>query len=80
MTFRKLDPKIDKLQARDKWIEVTKGMRGWFAVMMWVHPAENDLPMFPEPWVSGNDSFIREEDAKLEAIAWAKAENMPYII
>lgn len=54
------------------WIEVTKGMRGWFAVLVW------DGMGFPEPWESGFGSYATKEEAAVEAQQWAEAEGVEY--
>jgi hypothetical protein len=54
------------------YITVTRGMRGWFAVMIISEKG------YDEPWVSSPCSYETREEAEEEAVAWAQAENIRY--
>jgi hypothetical protein len=54
------------------WIEVTSGMRGFFAVMLW------DGMGFAEPWETGMGSYDTAEKAAVEARMWAEAEGVEF--
>lgn len=57
-------------------ITVTKGLAGFFAVMIWWN-AEKP-PGFAEPWDSGVGRYPLQKDAIAEAVEWAKREGIPY--
>lgn len=54
------------------WIEVTSGMSGYFAVMLW------DGCGFPEPWETGDGRYGEPEPAEAEARRWAADENVEF--
>ncbi len=56
-----------------RFITITKGTRGWFAVMMWWNPEG-----FYEPWDTSAVSHANEHEAEIEARAWAEDENIKY--
>lgn len=68
MTF---DPKPG-----DHWISTTKGMSGYFAVEYWMNP---DMGGFVEPYDTGFGRYTTREEAEVEAEAWAKNAELPYI-
>lgn len=53
-------------------IGVTQGMRGWFAVLY-----STDGAGGYEPIQSGFDSYETTEEAREDAKAWSRAENIP---
>lgn len=57
------------------YVTITRGMRGWFAVMMWWNDIEPDLRGFWEPWQSGIGSYETPEGANKEA----EAEGCRYV-
>jgi hypothetical protein len=54
------------------WVEVTSGMRGFFAVLLW------DGMGFPEPWETGIGSYKTAAQAAVEAQQWAEAEGIEF--
>lgn len=62
---------------RGKFISVTSGMSGHFAVMYWWN---KDLGGFWEPWDTGIGRYETEDEARVEAITWADADGVPYLI
>lgn len=57
-------------------ITVTKGMAGWFAVMLWWNP---ECGGFPEPYLTGSGRYAKQTDAIREAQDWAAAEELPFV-
>lgn len=62
---------------RGKFVTVTQGMSGWFAVIYWWNPA---MGGFWEPWDKGIGRHELEDDARVEAIGLAAAEGVPYLL
>lgn len=60
-----------------KYMTVTSGMSGHFAVMVWLNP---DMGGFWEPWDTGIGRYRTEDEARVEAIQWADAEGIPYLL
>ena len=58
-----------------KYVTVTHGMRGYFAVLIWTNPDGN----FQEPWSTGLASYKTAEEAYPEAQSWAKDEGVPFV-
>ena len=58
-----------------KWVDVTEGMRSWFAVMMWWNP---DLGGFWEPWDTSPLSFATREGAESDGQSWSRDEGVPF--
>lgn len=56
-------------------VQVTSGMSGFFAVMLWWNP---DMGGFPEPWNTGHGRYKTSAEAAVEARAWGEAEEIPY--
>lgn len=79
MAFKQVT-KDDSLKAGDHFVTSTKGMRGYFAVEMWMNDEEADLGTFPEPWQSDPLSFDTEREADARAIELARELDLPYII
>ncbi len=64
----------------ERWVTVTRGASGWFAVLMWINrTGEYGNPPFPEPWDTGEGRYVTRDAAVTEAMAWATAEKIPYI-
>lgn len=62
---------------RGKFVTVTKGMAGHFAVMFWWN---KDMGGFWEPWDTGIGRYRTEDEARVEAIQWAGDEGIPYLM
>lgn len=62
---------------RGKFVGVTKGMSGYFAVIYWWN---QDMGGFWEPWDTGFGRHPTEDDARGEAIAIADMEGIPYLL
>lgn len=60
----------------EKWVTVTHGMSGWFAVVMWVNN-EGDEP-FPEPYDTGLGRYADRQSAVDEGMRIAFDEQLPY--
>ena len=54
------------------WIEVTSGMSGHFAVMLWNGEG------FPEPWDTGEGRYRSSAEAAVEAKQWALEEQIEF--
>ena len=54
-------------------IQVSKGMAGWFAVMVWWNPEG-----FPEPFDTGIGRYALQSQAIAEGQQWAEAEGIPF--
>lgn len=70
--------KDTKLGPGDHWIEVTRGMSGWFAVEVWMNNQDASLGPFPEPWDTGVGRYATEAEACVEALALAAEKGLPY--
>lgn len=57
----------------ERFVTVTYGLRGYFAVLMWWNPDG-----FWEPWQSGIGSYVTAEDAAKEGREWAEAEGVKF--
>lgn len=55
-------------------IQVTKGLAGWFAVMI----ADNEG--FPQPECSGIGRYAEQRYAIMEGQQWADAEGIPFVM
>lgn len=75
MTFRKMS-KDEQLEPGDKWLSVTQGMSGYFAVLYWVND-EGNFP-FTEPYDTGIGRYSDIEKAKAEALWIAEEFDLPY--
>jgi hypothetical protein len=60
-----------------RFITVTEGMSGFFAVHMWLNQ-EEDCGDFWEPYDSGIGRYATREEAEVEARQWAEMEGMEY--
>lgn len=54
------------------YLDVTSGMRGYFAVLI------DDSDGFPEPVQSGIGSYETREGAEIEAKDWAMSEELTF--
>lgn len=54
------------------WIEVSEGMGGFYAVMLW------DGMGYPEPWDTGFGRYATFKEAENEAKEWAECEEIAY--
>lgn len=57
------------------YVDVTQGMRGFFAVMLWWNP---EMGGFWEPWESSSLSFASRERAEVDGRRWAGEAGVPY--
>jgi len=62
---------------RGKFVSVTEGMSGHFAVTYWWN---KEMGGFWEPWDTGIGRYRTEDEARVEAIAIADMEGIPYLI
>lgn len=62
---------------RGKFVSITEGGSGFFAVTYWWNP---DMGGFWEPWDTGIGRYGHEDSARVEAIAIADAEHLPYLL
>ena len=61
------------------YITITKGMRGYFAVMVWWNNKDNDGKGFWEPWQTGIGNYKWPEQAETEARDWADSEGIAFV-
>lgn len=64
-----IDPKTTP-----RYVTVTKGMSGYFAVTMWWNPEDG----FWEPWDTGIGRYEKEDDAIDEGKFIAEDEGIPF--
>ena len=69
-----------QLKPGDHFITVTRGIRGWFAVEMWLNDRDIEGNVFWEPWQSDDLSYRTEEEARVRAIRLAGWEDLPYLV
>lgn len=62
---------------RGKFVSVSEGMSGHFAVIFWWNP---ELGGFWEPWDTGIGRYPNEDQARVEAIAISDADGIPYLL
>lgn len=65
---------------RGKFVTVTSGMSGHFAVIMWWNDKDFKPDGFWEPWDTGFGRYATEDEARVEAIALADMEGIPYLL
>lgn len=65
----------DKSADRANHVTITKGLRGYFVVLVWWCP---DHGGFWEPLQSGVGSYETAKEAEPEARAWASDEGVEY--
>lgn len=63
-----------EIRPGEHWLEVTRGMSGFFAVRMWLNP---EMGGFPEPWDTGIGRYESEADAWDEARLIAEEMHLP---
>lgn len=68
-------PEIDPTLPHAPYVTVTKGLRGFFAVLVRWNP---EYGGFYEPWDSGLGSYATAEEAEPEARGWASDEGVEY--
>lgn len=61
--------------SKSRYITTTKGMSGYFAVMLWW----NDDPGFWEPYDTGIGRFDTIEEAAADGIEWAQSEGLKFV-
>lgn len=62
---------------RGRFVSVTEGMSGHFAVIYWWNKLDGG---FWEPWDTGVGRYRTEDEARVEAIAIADADSIPYML
>jgi hypothetical protein len=77
LSFREMT-KDDIPAPGDRWVEVTQGLSGWFAVIMWMSNERIDLGPFPEPFDTGPGRYATRTEAVWEALTLAEIEGLPY--
>lgn len=66
--------------SKAKYITTTKGMAGYFAVMLWWNTETLSISDgFWEPYESGIGRYVTIEEAAAEGIEWAKCEGLKFI-
>ena len=74
--------KIVKLDSKapPRYVTVTHGMSGFFAVLVWWNAELGDGPDdgFWEPWNTGIGRYKTSHEAAVEAEQWAEAEELPF--
>lgn len=65
---------LAKIDAPTKHVDVTEGMSGHFAVIIWWNP---DMGGFWEPWDTGEGRYATATEAYLEAKAIGEADGLP---
>lgn len=65
---------LAKIDAPTKHVDITEGMSGHFAVIIWWNP---DMGGFWEPWDTGKGRYATPVEAYLEAKAIGEAEGLP---
>jgi hypothetical protein len=69
-----------QLQPGDHFVTITNGMRGWFAVEMWVNNVDFPGSTFWEPWQTDDFSFRTADEARVAAIQYAAMCELPYLV
>lgn len=64
-------------QVGDKWVGVTQGMSGHFAVICWLNPGDTEMGPFVEPWDTGIGRYATREEALEEAAHLAQEMQLP---
>ena len=79
MTFRKM-AKGEQVAPGEKWVTVTTGLSGHFAVVMWINNEDQQDVMgpFPEPFDTGLGRYAHRDEAKDEALLIAEDFDLPY--
>lgn len=77
MAFREMK-KGEQVAPGEQWVTITKGISGYFAVIMWINNETPELGPFAEPWDTGMGRYTDPEHAKFEARAIAEDNNLPY--
>lgn len=53
---------------------------GWTAVMYWLNTEDFPTSPFWEPWTTGVGRYTTEGEAEEEAMSWAFADDVEYIV
>lgn len=75
VTIREMTPADIGLVENKPFITVTKGMSGYFAVLMWWAPEHGG---FWEPWQTGIGRYDEKWRAVSEAKVWAECEELEF--
>ena len=70
---------LQDIKPGEHFISATEGMRGHFAVEMWMNNEEPDIGVFPEPWQSDPATFATKEEAQAYAVILAGILELPYV-
>lgn len=62
-------------EEKKRYVTLTRGMRGWFAVLVHWNP---DHGGFWEPWQTSVGSYDAPEEAAAAGRAWAEAEGLEF--
>lgn len=68
---------VKALPPRSKFVTVSEGMSGHFAVIYWLNP---DMGGFWEPYDTGIGRYPTEDEARVEAIVLSESEGVPYLM
>ncbi|TAK10600.1 MAG: hypothetical protein EPO32_14815 [Anaerolineae bacterium] len=56
-----------------RWVTVSEGLSGWFAVLVWTNPEG-----YVEPYDTGMGRYRSREEAEQEGREWADAEGLEF--
>ncbi|MFI5422912.1 MAG: hypothetical protein ACHQWH_03095 [Nitrososphaerales archaeon] len=68
-----------EVQPGDFWISTSRGMSGWFAVLIWLNPGGDDFGPFAEPYDTGIGRYATKEEAVKEGKDWADMMNFEFV-
>ncbi len=71
--------KLADIKPGEHFMTYTQGMRGWFAVEMWMNNKDFPGDIFAEPWVSDDMTYRNADGAKARAKTLADTEDLPYV-
>lgn len=67
------------VEDHSSFVTTSKGMAGWFAVLMWWNDKEEEVPDgFWEPWNTGIGRYATKEEAEVEGRQWAASEEVEF--
>jgi hypothetical protein len=61
------------------YVTTYESVGGFKAVQIWLHPAEDGLPAFWEPYETGLGAYASHEAAEVEAREWAASEGLDFV-
>jgi hypothetical protein len=59
-------------------LSVSRGMSGWFAVLIADFQHEKSGFWYTDVWQTGIGRYATREEAESEARSWAESEGLPY--